>query len=92
MITRRQAAQAAALTALSYSRIRGANDRIGLGVIGTGNRGTHVMGLFQKNPEVEVRATAFTNGRFGVAVHCATGRGGAVREILRGAGAEEVRP
>ena len=34
----------------------------------------------------------FTNDRFGVAVHCATGRGGSVREILRGAGAEEVRP
>jgi len=34
----------------------------------------------------------FTNDRFGVAVHCATGRGGSVREILRGAGAEELRP
>lgn len=34
----------------------------------------------------------FTNDRFGVAVHCATGRGGSVREVLRGAGAEEVRP
>ena len=56
MITRREAAQAAAMTALSYSRILGANDRIGLGVIGTGGRGTAVMGSFQKNPEVEVRA------------------------------------
>ena len=34
----------------------------------------------------------FTNDRFGVAVHCAPGRGGSVREVLRGAGAEEVRP
>jgi molybdopterin-containing oxidoreductase family membrane subunit len=34
----------------------------------------------------------FTNDRFGVAVHCAPDRGGSVREILRGAGAEEVRP
>ena len=34
----------------------------------------------------------FTNDRFGVAVHCGPGRGGSVREILRGAGAEEVRP
>ena len=56
MITRREAAQAAAMTALSYSRILGANDRVGLGVIGTGGRGTYVMGSFQKNPEVEVRA------------------------------------
>ncbi len=33
----------------------------------------------------------FTNDRFGVAVHCAPARSGSVREILRGAGAEEVR-
>ncbi|MEO8657295.1 MAG: Gfo/Idh/MocA family oxidoreductase [Bryobacteraceae bacterium] len=56
MITRREAAKAAALTALSYSRILGANDRIGMGVIGTGERGTYVMTVFQKNAEVEVRA------------------------------------
>ena len=56
MITRRNAGRAVAVTALSYSRILGANDRIGLGVIGIGNRGTHDMGLFQKNPDVEVRA------------------------------------
>lgn len=56
MISRREAARTAAVTALSYARILGANERIGLGVIGVGNRGTHVMGLFQKNPEVEVRA------------------------------------
>ena len=56
MITRRDAARGAAATALSYTRVRGANDRIGLGVIGTGNRGTHVMTLFQKNTDVEVRA------------------------------------
>src|SRR5881396_3386432 len=34
----------------------------------------------------------FTNDRFGIAVHCAPGRSGSVREILRTAGAEEVRP
>jgi molybdopterin-containing oxidoreductase family membrane subunit len=33
----------------------------------------------------------FTNDRFGVAVHCAPERGPSVRDILRGAGAEEVR-
>jgi len=55
-MTRREAAKAAAFTALSYSRILGANDRIGLGVIGTGSRGTYVMKIFQKNPDVEVRA------------------------------------
>ncbi len=56
MITRREAAKTAAVTALSYGRILGANDRIGLGVIGTGQRGTYVMSLFQKNDDVEVRA------------------------------------
>jgi hypothetical protein len=33
----------------------------------------------------------FTNDRFGVAVHCAPERSPSVRDILRGAGAEEVR-
>jgi len=56
MITRREAAKSAAITALSYSRIAGANERIGLGVIGTGGRGTYVMTVFQKNEDVEVRA------------------------------------
>jgi predicted dehydrogenase len=56
MITRRDAARAAAVTALSYSRILGANDRIGLGLIGSGGRGTYVMSLFHKNADVDVRA------------------------------------
>ena len=34
----------------------------------------------------------FTNDRFGVAVHCAPARGPSVRDILRAAGADEVRP
>jgi Protein of unknown function (DUF3341) len=33
----------------------------------------------------------FTNDRFGVAVHCAPARSGSVRDILRQAGADEVR-
>lgn len=56
MWTRRQAAAAAGMSAISYSRVLGANDRIGLGVIGTGQRGVYVMTLFQKNAEVDVRA------------------------------------
>ena len=56
MMTRRTAAKGAALTALSYSRVLGANDRIGLGVIGTGGRGTYVMTRFQTFDDVEVRA------------------------------------
>jgi hypothetical protein len=34
----------------------------------------------------------FSNDRFGVAVHCAPARGPSVRDILRAAGADEVRP
>jgi hypothetical protein len=43
---------------------------------------------FRTSPSYDVR---FTNDRFGVAVHCAAERAASVREILRGAGAEEVR-
>ena len=45
---------AAAFTAASYSRVRGANDRVRLGLIGAGGRGLSVMGTFQKNAEVQV--------------------------------------
>lgn len=45
-----------ALTAASYSRILGANDRIELGVVGTGDRGRFVMSQFQLNPTVHVAA------------------------------------
>src|ERR1700751_936748 len=47
---------AIALAASSYSRVLDANDRINLGLIGAGDRGTHVMGLFQNNPAVHVLA------------------------------------
>jgi predicted dehydrogenase len=56
MITRRDVLKTAALSALSYSRVMGANDKIGLGLIGAGSRGQSVMGTFQRNSEVEVRA------------------------------------
>jgi predicted dehydrogenase len=46
----------AALTAASYSRVLGANDRLRLGVIGCGSRGTHVSGLFTAKPDVQVTA------------------------------------
>lgn len=46
----------AVFTALSYSRILGANDRLRMGVIGTGARGIHVMRLFQEVGNVQVVA------------------------------------
>jgi len=47
---------AAAMTAASYSRVLGANDRIRYGVIGVGDRGQHDMGLFMTRPEIDVVA------------------------------------
>jgi predicted dehydrogenase len=47
---------AAALTAASYSRVLGAADRIRIGVIGCGDRGTGVMGDFIKTDQVQVAA------------------------------------
>ena len=44
---------------------------------------------FRTSPTYDPR---FTNDRFGVAVHCAPERAASVREILRTAGAEEIRP
>ncbi|HAX41452.1 MAG TPA: gfo/Idh/MocA family oxidoreductase, partial [Solibacterales bacterium] len=55
-MTRRTAARAAAMTAVSYSRVLGANERIGLGLIGAGGRGQYVMTLFQRDSAVDVRA------------------------------------
>ena len=52
------------------------------------------MFLLGRLPRFRPSATydpRFSNDRFGVAVQCAPGRGASVGEILRGAGAEEVR-
>jgi predicted dehydrogenase len=43
-------------TAASWNNVMGANDRVRLGVIGTGNRGGDVMSVFQKEADVEVTA------------------------------------
>ena len=43
---------------------------------------------FSPSPSYDPR---FTSDRFGVAAHCAAERAASVRDILRGAGAEEVR-
>ena len=62
-MTRREGFQAAAITALAYSRVLGANDRIQLGVIGVGGRGQYDMTVFQKTSEVDVRAVCDVYGR-----------------------------
>jgi predicted dehydrogenase len=48
--------KAAALTALSYARVLGANDRIQFGLIGCGERGLYVASFFQKSGQVDMRA------------------------------------
>ena len=53
---------AAVLTAASYSRILGANDRVRLGLIGSGDRGRFVMGQFQQTGQVDVTAVCDTYG------------------------------
>jgi predicted dehydrogenase len=47
---------AAAMTALSYSRVLGANDKIGFGIIGAGERGRGDLGGFLRNGGIEVLA------------------------------------
>jgi predicted dehydrogenase len=46
----------AAVSAASYSRILGANERVQLGLIGSGGRGVGVMGTFQSTGQVDVTA------------------------------------
>ena len=52
----RNVSAATAATALSHSRILGANERVQLGVIGCGSRGASVMKNFQKVGDVDVTA------------------------------------
>ena len=57
--TRRQVLRtAAAFTAVSYSRVMGANDRINLALIGAGERGFGVLGTFLATNQVELTAVA----------------------------------
>ena len=49
-------AGALAMSAASYSRVLGANDKVQMGSIGFGGRGTFVTGVFQKNAAVKVVA------------------------------------
>ena len=50
------AALAAGVTARSYSQIQGANDRVRLGVIGCGRRGTLVAGALLQDPRTNIVA------------------------------------
>ena len=52
----RSAATAAALTAVSYNRVLGANDRVSLGFVGLGNRGDQVLDAFLEHGDNEINA------------------------------------
>ncbi len=54
--TRSAVAAGLTLSAASWNQVLGANERVRLGVIGTGLRGGDVMSVFQKYPEVDVVA------------------------------------
>src|SRR5262245_23063793 len=54
--TKSAAAGAAGLTALSASRVYGANDRVRVGFIGLGNRGDQVLDAFLTHKDCEVVA------------------------------------
>lgn len=50
------AAATRSLDARAYASILGANDRVGLGIIGLGRRGTIVTDAFSQDPRVQIRA------------------------------------
>jgi predicted dehydrogenase len=51
---------ATSLKASAYNNIQGANDRINVGFIGIGNRGSQLLGLFMNQPDVRVAAFSDT--------------------------------
>src|SRR5438876_6297970 len=54
--TRRQFARAGLATALGYSRVSGANDRVRMGYIGLGNRGDQVHDAFLEHGDQQTVA------------------------------------
>ncbi len=57
-MVRRNFVKASALTALSASRVKGANDRVNIALIGCGGRGKYVARLMRDNPNVAYTAVA----------------------------------
>ncbi len=47
---------ASSLSASAYNRISGANDKINVGFIGLGNRGSQLLELFMDQPDVRIAA------------------------------------
>jgi len=51
---------ASSLTASAYNRVSGANDKINVGFIGVGNRGSQLLGIFMQQPDVNIAALCDT--------------------------------
>ena len=72
-LTRRTFGQSAAAatvaTALSYSRVLGANDRVRVGFIGLGNRGDQVLDAFLEHKDATKAFTESLLRKGGVQVH-----------------------
>jgi predicted dehydrogenase len=60
MISAGVALGAASLKASGYNHIMGANEKISVGFIGIGNRGSQLLSLFMKQPEVRIAAFSDT--------------------------------
>jgi predicted dehydrogenase len=56
IVTAGVALGASGLSAASYKRIMGANDKINMGFIGLGNRGSQLLALFMNQPDVQITA------------------------------------
>ena len=64
MATAGVALGATSLDASAYNRIAGANDKVNVGFIGIGNRGSQLLGLFMKQPDAQIAAYKIANSRF----------------------------
>jgi predicted dehydrogenase len=56
LLTAGVALGATSLNATSYRRIAGANEKINIGFIGLGNRGSQLLELFMENPDARIAA------------------------------------
>ncbi|HLP72265.1 MAG TPA: Gfo/Idh/MocA family oxidoreductase [Bacteroidales bacterium] len=54
IVTAGVASGAVSLKAGSYRRVQGANDKLNVGFIGVGNRGSQLLGLFMRNQDVNI--------------------------------------
>ncbi|MCU0456698.1 MAG: Gfo/Idh/MocA family oxidoreductase [Bacteroidales bacterium] len=64
LLTAGMALGATSLKASGYRRVIGANEKINLGFIGIGNRGSQLLGLFMRHPDARIAAFSDTYGPY----------------------------